>query len=57
MKGWDEIDAILVPILPPNTKYIKGKMPLQIIQIPIEMEIYNKYSQFVQKGLAIPYTE
>lgn len=53
--GWNETDAILVPLLPSYVKYKEGEMPIQVIQIPPEMEVYNKYDEFVSKGLIKPY--
>lgn len=55
--GWREIDAVLVPTLPSYVRYKPGEMPHQIFSVPSEMEIYNKYDEWIKKGIILPVEE
>ena len=55
--GWRDIDAVLVPTLPSYVRYKPGEMPHQIFSVPPEMEIYNKYDEWVKKGKILPVEE
>lgn len=56
--GWDPVDAVLITALPPHSEYTPGMGPrLDMLVIPPEYERFNKYNEYVQKGIIKPIEE
>lgn len=55
---WDPVDAVLVKNLPYRSDAIPSELPkIDMLVIPPEYERFNKYEEYVQKGIIKPVEE
>lgn len=55
--GWNIDDIITVPVLHNGINYDPNTVPHQIIYVEPELFIYNKYDEFIKKGLILPFDD